>query len=188
MIDPTRQSSADPAADLQPNRTSDPHPDRMRETQPDPTIGVGDVVVDCAAAGTGYVVDLVAYSVAEFDERSDWGASIAAAGPNPLFAPAHHEPVWAVVPLPAGVASRLEPAYAVPDSRLVRYPVEAAGRDLRRVQDGLVVDVLTHLFVAAGRADPPVDRTALAEIAVAADVPHDLLDAAMDHASAGDGR
>src|SRR6056297_2460428 len=146
----------------------------------DPTIRVGDVVIDSAQNTKCYVVDLAADSVAEFNEQSSLDEPIEEYGCNPLFGPSPDEPVWSVVYLKDNVKSTPGATYDFPESRLARYAVEEANGDLRRIQDALVIDVLEQLFATAAPSNTPSDRTELVDLALHAGIPQDLVDEAVE--------
>lgn len=146
----------------------------------DPTIRVGDVVIDCAQNATCYVVELAADTVVEFNAHSSMDVLIEEYGCNPLFEPSLDEPVWSVVYLTGDVKSAPGSTYDFPASRLARYAVEEANQDLRRVQDALVVDLLERLFATTVPCTTPSDRTEVADLAIRAGIPTDLVDEAVE--------
>lgn len=115
----------------------------------DRTIQPGDVAYDKNSGSWLYVVDVVADSVDAYDSRNDGRDLLTYAG-NQLTACTTDDRVVAAVHLnknttkSAGSGS----VYDFPAGRLTRFVPEQADDDMRRIQDELLIDRLSDLWVA----------------------------------------
>lgn len=151
---------------------------------PDAAIKPGDVCHDLVQRGKVQVVELAAQSVSIHRQRSDYDITEYKA--NALLDVQETERVFTCVYLPEDPTVSFSGTYDFPESRLARVPVEEANDGLDRVQHTIATAMLERLFNVARREENTPTADAVADLALAGDIPEALVETALELADVED--
>lgn len=147
-------------------------------------IRVGDVVLDLAQGRPMQVVEVHSADAGVWSVAN--GYDLSGNYANDRLGATDDDAVYECVYV-SNLRSEPSKTYAFPEARLARIEVEAATKDGDRVQDALVTELLAEMFDAAREWGGQGMADEVWQVAVDADVDHDVLRVAEELADAQGG-